>query len=149
MSLSTSTPRISVVSASEPPTLPSTLMRSNGTSFLERSATARTASTAICANCWCSFETLYHKGGIRVSSSTKTGIEVRDTNILLPRLVIAVFRRFDVLVFENSTVSEILSKCFTARAHARSKPSAIRVGWMPRSSKASLCSSNAPASTRI
>lgn len=147
MSLSTSTPRISVVSASEPPTLPSTLMRSNGTSFLERSATARTASTAICANCWCSFETLYHKGGIRVSSSTKTGIEVHDTNILLPRLVIAVFRRFEVFEGVNSTRSEILFRCSTATAHARSKPSAIRIGWIPRFSSSSLCSKRAPART--
>lgn len=58
MSLSTSTPLMSVVSASEPPTFPSTLIRSNGTSLRSRSATAKTASTAICANCWCSFETL-------------------------------------------------------------------------------------------
>lgn len=47
-----------VVSASEPPTFPSTLMRSKGTSFRSRSATERTASTAISANLWCSFETL-------------------------------------------------------------------------------------------
>ena len=59
MSLSTRTPLMREVSAREPPTLPSTLMRSKGTSFRSRSATERTASTAISANFWCSFETLY------------------------------------------------------------------------------------------
>ena len=43
--------------------------------------------------------------------------------------------------------SDIRSSCSTATAHARSKPSAIRIGWMPRSSKASLCSRRAPART--
>src|SRR6266852_3821862 len=41
----------------------------------------------------------------------------------------------------------MLSRLFTAIVHARSKPSAIRIGWMPRSSRASLCSSRAPART--
>lgn len=69
------------------------------------------------------------------------------TYILLPRLVIAVFSRLEVFCFENSTSSDMLSKCLTANAHARSKPSAILVGWMPRSNKASLCSRRAPART--
>ncbi len=58
MSLSMSTPLMSVVSARDPPTLPSTLMRSNRTSLRSRSATCNTASTAICANCLCSLDTL-------------------------------------------------------------------------------------------
>ena len=50
----------------------------------------------------------------------------------------AVFNRLEVSSGVNSTLSEIFSKCSTATAHALSKPSAIRMGWIPRSSKASL-----------
>lgn len=58
MSLSTRTPLIKDVSDSCPPSFPSTLIRSNRTSFRSKSATEMTASTAICANCRCSLETL-------------------------------------------------------------------------------------------
>jgi hypothetical protein len=82
-------------------------------------------------------------------------VDVRDpnegqlhaTNILLPRLVMAVLRRLSVLSLENSTRSEIRLSSSTAIVHARSNPSAIRIGWIPRSRSASLCSSNAPART--
>ena len=70
-------------------------------------------------------------------------------HILLPRLVIAVLNRFSVLVVENSIVSEIVSRCSMATLQARSKPSAILIGWMPRSRRVSLCSSRAPARTSL
>ena len=50
ISLSTTIPYISSVSSSFPPTLPSTLIKSKLTSFLSKSATARTALTAISAS---------------------------------------------------------------------------------------------------
>jgi hypothetical protein len=58
MSLSTTTPLTNEVSSSEPPTLPSTLMSSKSTSRRERSATERTASTAMEANLSWAMETL-------------------------------------------------------------------------------------------
>src|SRR5260370_15726235 len=44
-------------------------------------------------------------------------------------------------------VSHMRLSCSTATTHARSNPSAIRMGWIPRSRRASLCSRRAPAST--
>ena len=49
-SLSITTPFTSMVSLSSPPTLPSTLISSKSTSRLSRSATDKTASTAMSAN---------------------------------------------------------------------------------------------------
>mmetsp|Transcript_24196 Transcript_24196/g.29344 ORF Transcript_24196/g.29344 Transcript_24196/m.29344 type:complete len:310 (+) Transcript_24196:675-1604(+) len=49
MSLSRMRPRTSLVSSSFPPTLPSSLIKSRFTSFLSKSATAKTASTHILA----------------------------------------------------------------------------------------------------
>ena len=57
-SLSMMTPFTSRVSSSEPPTFPSTLISSKSTSFLSKSATDRTASTAIWANWSWALETL-------------------------------------------------------------------------------------------
>jgi hypothetical protein len=130
-----------VVSAREPPTLPSTLIRSKGTSRRSMSATWRTALTAIWANCRCSFETLEKDMSRQVE-------ELGSAYILLSRLVMAVLMRFEVSVFENWTRSEIRSNSSTATLWARSKPSAIRIGWIPLSSKDSACSKRAPARTR-
>ena len=123
MSLSISTPLMSCVSAREPPTLPSTLIRSNSTSLRSRSATCNTASTAICANCRCSLDTLYDRQDQFRAVNKGSG-----ANILLPRLVMAVLSKFSVLVLLYSIVSAMRSRLFTAIAHARSKPSAIRMG---------------------
>ena len=61
MSLSTTTPLTRDVSSRDPPTFPSTLISSKSTSLRVKSATDRTASTAIDANLSCAIETLHCK----------------------------------------------------------------------------------------
>jgi hypothetical protein len=113
-----------MVSSNEPPTLPSTLINSKSTSLRSKSATDKTASTAISAYCSWYLETLFcvcisNRIGTRSSS---------QTYILLPRLVIAVFFKLATFSLLKSILSEISSKCLTATEQARSKPSAIRIG---------------------
>lgn len=59
----------------------------------------------------------------------------------------AVLNRFSVLPTPNSITSAVLSSSSTATLHAFSKPSAMRIGWMPRSSSASDALKSAPART--
>lgn len=99
-------------------------MRSRLTSLRSRSATAITAFTAISA----------------------IGRWQRLT-ILEESVVIAVCTRGSTSSTEYSNASAALASCSCATEHARSKPSAIRIGWMPRSSSVSACSRRAPART--
>mmetsp|Transcript_5057 Transcript_5057/g.10697 ORF Transcript_5057/g.10697 Transcript_5057/m.10697 type:complete len:450 (+) Transcript_5057:386-1735(+) len=124
ISLSRMMPRMSAVSSILPPGLPSTLIKSKFTSLRSRSATASTALTLISA-IWrlCLF------------------------TIFELRVVMAVLTSGDVSSAENSTVDAMVARWSTAMADARSKPSAMRTGWMPRSRRCSACSNNAPAST--
>mmetsp|Transcript_65060 Transcript_65060/g.178531 ORF Transcript_65060/g.178531 Transcript_65060/m.178531 type:complete len:274 (+) Transcript_65060:1079-1900(+) len=122
MSLSTTMPRTRRVSSSLPPTLPSILMRSRLTSLRSRSATASTASTAISDMARCARLTIFE-----------------------PSVVIATCTSDSRSWY--SKVSAIEPRCSTAIEAARSKPSATRIGWMPRSRRASALSSSAPAST--
>eukprot|EP00123_Amoebidium_parasiticum_P009232 comp19346_c1_seq1/m.22273 comp19346_c1_seq1/g.22273 ORF comp19346_c1_seq1/g.22273 comp19346_c1_seq1/m.22273 type:complete len:300 (+) comp19346_c1_seq1:845-1744(+) len=124
MSLSTTTPRTSIVSSILPPTLPSILMSSKSTSRLSRSATLITASTAMRAIC------SWHR-----------------LTIFEPRVVIATLTSGCRLLLLTSMWSLMLSRWSLTILAAISKPSAIRMGWMPLSSRISLCSSSAPAST--
>mmetsp|Transcript_49789 Transcript_49789/g.107842 ORF Transcript_49789/g.107842 Transcript_49789/m.107842 type:complete len:452 (+) Transcript_49789:440-1795(+) len=124
MSLSITMPRTSFVSSSRPPTLPSILIRSRFTSRRFMSATERTASTATSA----------------------IGLCERLT-ILEESVVMATPMSASLDSSECSNVSEISASLSTATSHARSNPSAMRIGWMPRSSNASAFSSSAPAST--
>ena len=62
ISLSTTTPLTNIVSSSLPPSLPCILISSKSTSFLSKSATDNTASTAISANClWHRLTLIYIK----------------------------------------------------------------------------------------
>mmetsp|Transcript_1725 Transcript_1725/g.6979 ORF Transcript_1725/g.6979 Transcript_1725/m.6979 type:complete len:307 (-) Transcript_1725:339-1259(-) len=124
MSLSRTIPLTSTVSSSLPPTLPSTLMRSRFTSRRSKSATAITALTQISA----------------IS-------RLHRLTILDDSVVMHVRMSGSASVAENSNVSEMRSSSATATLLAISKPSAIRSGWMPRSSSTSACSSREPAST--
>jgi len=72
---------------------------------------------------------------------------VCGTNILDPNEVIAVLRRLEVSSLENSITSAVRSSSATATAQARSKPSAILMGWIPRSSRDSEAERRAPART--
>mmetsp|Transcript_96320 Transcript_96320/g.281412 ORF Transcript_96320/g.281412 Transcript_96320/m.281412 type:complete len:279 (+) Transcript_96320:973-1809(+) len=123
-SLSTMMPRISVVSSSFPPTLPSTLMRSKFTSCRSRVATESTASTLMRAS-W-SFRLL---------------------TTLEPSAVLAAFSRAAWSSAWISTLRAISTTLFTATSHARSKPKAMRSGWIPFSMSSMACSSSAPAIT--
>ena len=140
MSLSMGAPLVRVVSASEPPTFPSTSIRSKDISFRSRSATVMTASTAMRANFSCSLRRC--RCGVR----RKIEKEGDGKYILLPRLVIAVLNRFSVLSAETLWYPKLCPDT-NGDLEARSKPSAILIGWMPRSSRISLCSSRAPART--
>jgi hypothetical protein len=71
----------------------------------------------------------------------------KKSYILEPRVVIAVWMRASRLDESTGKVSAIFSKCFTAHCAASSKPSAIRIGWIPLSSNISACSRSAPANT--
>ena len=122
--MSTITPLTRTVSDSEPPTLPSTLMSSKSTSFRSRSATERTASTAMLANLSWALDT-----------------------ILDPSAVLATLTRFSVESREKGITSDIRSSSFTATSHAASYPSAMRMGWMPLSISSLACSNSAPANT--
>mmetsp|Transcript_12073 Transcript_12073/g.28356 ORF Transcript_12073/g.28356 Transcript_12073/m.28356 type:complete len:285 (-) Transcript_12073:19-873(-) len=123
-SLSTMMPCISVVSSSFPPTLPSTLMRSKLTSLRSRVATESTASTLMRASC-----------------------SLRLLTTLDPSAVLAAFKSAAWSSAWMSTVRAISPILFTATSHARSKPKAMRKGWMPFSMSSIACSSMAPAMT--
>mmetsp|Transcript_6540 Transcript_6540/g.13108 ORF Transcript_6540/g.13108 Transcript_6540/m.13108 type:complete len:238 (-) Transcript_6540:453-1166(-) len=97
MSLSMTMPRTSFESSSEPPTLPSILIRSRLTSLRSMSATESTASTAISAIGRCARLT-----------------------ILELSVVMATSTSFSLFSREYSKVSEISSRCLTATAHALS-----------------------------
>mmetsp|Transcript_735 Transcript_735/g.1701 ORF Transcript_735/g.1701 Transcript_735/m.1701 type:complete len:435 (-) Transcript_735:358-1662(-) len=124
MSLSRMMPLTSTVSSSLPPTLPSTLMRSRFTSRRFRSATAITALTQISA----------------IS-------RLQRFTILDDSVVMHVRTRGSMLFSSNSNFSLTRASSSTATLHAISYPSAMRRGWMPRSSRISACSRRAPAST--
>lgn len=112
MSLSITTPCTSAESSSAPPTLPSTLISSKSTSRRSRSATLSTASIAMRANFSEAFETLRQLG----------------TYILLPRHVFVTFSSSSVCARSNTTASALFSMAATAMSHARSNPSAMRIG---------------------
>lgn len=71
-----------------------------------------------------------------------------ETNIFDPSEVMAVLRRLEVSSLENSMTSAVRSSSATATAQARSKPSAIRMGWIPLSRSDSDAERRAPARTR-
>mmetsp|Transcript_52102 Transcript_52102/g.111444 ORF Transcript_52102/g.111444 Transcript_52102/m.111444 type:complete len:379 (+) Transcript_52102:815-1951(+) len=124
MSLSITMPRTSRVSSNRPPTLPSILIKSRFTSRRSMSATESTASTAISAICRCERLTILEESVV-IATSTSASLDSS----------------------EYSKVSEISASVSTAIVHARSNPSAMRIGWMPRSSSASAFSRSDPAST--
>mmetsp|Transcript_99083 Transcript_99083/g.308756 ORF Transcript_99083/g.308756 Transcript_99083/m.308756 type:complete len:235 (+) Transcript_99083:647-1351(+) len=123
-SLSTMMPRIRVVSSSLPPTLPSTLMRSKLTSRRSRLATERTASTLM-----------------------RPSWSLRLLTTLEPSAVQAALRSAAWPSAWMSTARAISSTLLTATSQARSKPKAMRSGWMPFSMSSMACSSIAPAIT--
>lgn len=73
--------------------------------------------------------------------------ETEISYILEPSVVIAVWISGSRFVKSTGKLSAIFSKCFTAHCAASSKPSAIRIGWIPLSNKSSACSRRAPANT--
>lgn len=101
-----------------------TLMRSRLTSCRSKSATASTASTAISAmGRWHRLTILDESVVIAVCTSASLSSSVCEW-----------------LYAESASRS-------IATLAARSKPSAMRMGWMPRSRRISACSRSAPAST--
>mmetsp|Transcript_46745 Transcript_46745/g.130144 ORF Transcript_46745/g.130144 Transcript_46745/m.130144 type:complete len:280 (-) Transcript_46745:18-857(-) len=123
-SLSTIMPWMRVVSSNFPPTLPSTLIRSKFTSWRSKLATESTASTLMRAS-W----------------------SLRLLTTLDPSAVLAAFSRAAWLSAWMLTVRAISSTFFTATSQARSKPNAIRNGWIPFSRSSIACSNMAPAMT--
>ena len=124
-SLSTMTPLTSMVSSSCPPTLVSTLINSKLTSRVSMSATDITALTAISAICrWHLF------------------------TILEPSVVIAVWIRGSRFFGSSGKDSALFSRFWIAHRAAISKPSAIRMGWIPLSNRFSAFSRSAPARTK-
>ena len=117
-------PFTSTVSSSFPPTFPSTLIRSRLTSFLSRSATAMTACTQISA----------------IS-------RLHLFTILDDSVVMHVRTRGSMSSGLNSNFSLTRESSATATFAAISYPSAIRSGWIPRSSNTSACSRSDPART--
>mmetsp|Transcript_17542 Transcript_17542/g.36842 ORF Transcript_17542/g.36842 Transcript_17542/m.36842 type:complete len:250 (+) Transcript_17542:1188-1937(+) len=124
ISLSMTIPLTSSVSSKEPPGFPSIRIISKLTSFLSKSATPRTALTAIPAI-------------FRLST-----LIIFELNV-----VIAVVTKGSTLSLVNSTLSAMESKVAIATSAAFSYPSAILTGWIPLANNFSACSSNAPART--
>lgn len=113
ISLSMTMPRTSSVSSSRPPGLPSILIRSKFTSWLSKSATESTASTAICAI-----------------------FRLWMLMILELSVVMAVSTRGVVSSFVKCTTSLILSRCAMATSYAAflaSQRSPRRAGLVLRS----------------
>lgn len=117
-------PSIITVSSKLAPDFPSTLIISKLTSFLSKSATYKTAFTAIVANF------LLHL-----------------LTILDPKEIIAAYFSISLLSFLISRVSEISSRVYTAISQAFSKPSAILRGCSPLSISIEAYSNKAPANT--